>query len=66
MRILLITTIIQYGHAYSMYDLNNNARTWEFSGNVLLVLSSRNIHFECHLSNVLSRIMNLLNDLLNL
>ena len=50
MRILLITTIIQYGHAYSMYDLNNNARTWEFSGNVLLVLSSRNIHFECRLS----------------
>lgn len=30
--LLLITTIIQYGHAYSMYDLNNNARTWEFSG----------------------------------
>ena len=57
MRILLITTIIQYGYAYSMYDLNNNARTWEFSGKVLLVLSLNSIHFEYYLSRIILSIL---------
>ena len=30
----MAATLTQYGEGYSMYDLNNNDRTWEFSGKV--------------------------------
>ena len=40
MKLLLLAALIQNGQAYSMYDLNNNDKTWEFSGK--LILSSHN------------------------
>jgi len=57
----MAATLTQYGEGYSMYDLNNNDRTWEFSGchaSIIRAESSEKYIVSSSYPNVYSQYMN--------